>query len=29
MIRAAVLTAPGTLEIASFPESGPPRDGRW
>jgi threonine dehydrogenase-like Zn-dependent dehydrogenase len=27
MIRAAVLTAPGTLEIASFPESGPPRDG--
>src|ERR671922_298755 len=27
MIRAAVLTAPGTLEIASFPESAPPRDG--
>jgi L-iditol 2-dehydrogenase len=27
VIRAAVLTAPGTLEIASFPETGPPRDG--
>jgi threonine dehydrogenase-like Zn-dependent dehydrogenase len=27
MIRAAVLTAPGTMEIASFPESGPPHDG--
>jgi threonine dehydrogenase-like Zn-dependent dehydrogenase len=27
MIRAAVLTAPDTLEITSFPESGPPRDG--
>jgi threonine dehydrogenase-like Zn-dependent dehydrogenase len=27
MIRAAVLTAPGTLEITSFPEAAPPRDG--
>jgi threonine dehydrogenase-like Zn-dependent dehydrogenase len=27
MIRAAVLTAPGTLEMTSFPESAPPRDG--
>ena len=27
MIRAAVLTAPGKLEIRQFPESPPPRDG--
>src|SRR6266545_4977900 len=27
MIRAAVLTAPGRLEVMSFPESAPPRDG--
>ena len=27
MIRAAVLTAPGKLELTSFPESAPPRDG--
>src|SRR5215212_8581883 len=27
MIRAAVLTAPGTLEVTSFPEAAPPRDG--
>src|SRR5947209_6460919 len=27
MIRAAVLTAPGTLAIREFPEAAPPRDG--